>query len=283
MNIHELVMLGIQVSILGTVFCFGLQAKWQDALELLQERSLLVRSLLAMFLVMPVAALAIHAVWPLPKATQIVLLALAISPIPPLLPKKEGKAGGLANYGLGLMLLVGLLAVVTVPVAVELLGRYFNQPFHVSGAAIAKPVLAMIAAPLLLGMLVRRWMPGVASRLVHPVRIAATVLLAVCALAIVVTMVPTLKTLFHDGTFWAMLLFACIGLVAGHLLGGPVGEERTVLALSTASRHPAIALIIAKGSFPDERYLAATVLLYLLVSTLLVLPYVQWRKRANAG
>lgn len=281
MNIHELVMLGIQVSILGTVFCFGLQAKWQDARELAHHHGLWVRSLISILLVMPIAVIAIRAVMPLPLPTQIVLMALAISPIPPLLPKKEGKAGGLANYGLGLMLTVGLLAVVTVPLAVELLGRYLNRPFHVSSAAVAKPVLAMIAAPLLLGMLVRAWQPGIASHLLRPIRIGATVLLTACALGIVVTMMPTLKSLIHDGTFWAMLLFACIGLLSGHLLGGPVGEERTVLALSTASRHPAIALVIAKGSFPDEHFLPATVLLYLLVSTLVVLPYVQWRKRSG--
>ncbi|MNW21381.1 hypothetical protein D3C71_2222690 [compost metagenome] len=53
-----------------------------------------------------------------------------------------------------------------------------------------------------------------------------------------------------------------------------------MLALSTASRHPAIALAIAKTNFPDEPFLAATIVLYLLVVTLLALPYVKWRRRS---
>jgi BASS family bile acid:Na+ symporter len=54
------------------------------------------------------------------------------------------------------------------------------------------------------------------------------------------------------------------------------------LALSTASRHPAIALAIAKGNFPDEPYLAATIVLYLLVATVVAVPYVKWRRRSQA-
>ena len=47
-----------------------------------------------------------------------------------------------------------------------------------------------------------------------------------------------------------------------------------MLALSTASRHPAIALAIAKINFPNEPYLGATILLYLLVLTAICVPYV---------
>ena len=279
MSMHELVMLGIQLSILGTVFSFGLQASLHDALHLARDRSLLLRSLCSLFVVMPVVALLIVGVFSLPKPTAIALIALAISPIPPLLPKKESKAGGLPDYGLGLMLTVGLLAIALVPFEAWLLGRYFNREFDVSAAAVAKPVLTMIVAPLAAGMLVRIWKPRIASALVRPILLVATVLLAVCALALVVTVTPKLLALVGDGTLWALLLFACVGLLAGHWLGGPIGEDRTVLALSTASRHPAIALVIAKGAFPDESHLAATVALYLLVVSVTVIPYVRWRRR----
>jgi BASS family bile acid:Na+ symporter len=64
------------------------------------------------------------------------------------------------------------------------------------------------------------------------------------------------------------------------MLGGPEAEHATVLALSTASRHPAIALAVAKINFPNEPYLGATILLYLLVLTALTLPYVARRRRS---
>ena len=73
-----------------------------------------------------------------------------------------------------------------------------------------------------------------------------------------------------------------MGLAIGHWLGGPSAEHRLVLALSTAIRHPAIALAIAKANSPDEPQLGATITLYLLVSLLIGIPYQIWQKRRNA-
>jgi BASS family bile acid:Na+ symporter len=73
-------------------------------------------------------------------------------------------------------------------------------------------------------------------------------------------------------------VFAFIGIVIGHFLGGPEMENRPVLALATATRHPAIALAIANVNFPDQKQSAPAVLLYLLVSAILAVPYLNWIK-----
>jgi len=78
-----------------------------------------------------------------------------------------------------------------------------------------------------------------------------------------------------DGrTLLAIAAFVVAGLAAGHMLGGPEPEHATALALSTASTHPAIALAVAKINFPNEMYLGATILLYLIVLTVITVPYV---------
>jgi BASS family bile acid:Na+ symporter len=62
-------------------------------------------------------------------------------------------------------------------------------------------------------------------------------------------------------------------------MGGPHPDDRLVLALSTASRHPAIALAVAKANFPEEPRLGATILLYLLVNAIIGILYLSWHKR----
>jgi BASS family bile acid:Na+ symporter len=57
-----------------------------------------------------------------------------------------------------------------------------------------------------------------------------------------------------------MVAFVGVGLIVGHLMGGPDPEHSIVLALSTACRHPAIALSIAAANFPDQRF-GGTILL----------------------
>ena len=50
-----------------------------------------------------------------------------------------------------------------------------------------------------------------------------------------------------------------------------------MLALSTASRHPAIALSIASANFPDERF-GGTILLFAVLSAIACLPYINWQR-----
>ncbi len=72
-----------------------------------------------------------------------------------------------------------------------------------------------------------------------------------------------------------------IGLAVGHWLGGPDPNDRTVLALAAASRHPGVALAISSANFPGDEAVLPALLLYLLAATVLAIPYVKWRKRAS--
>jgi BASS family bile acid:Na+ symporter len=79
----------------------------------------------------------------------------------------------------------------------------------------------------------------------------------------------------------ALAIFVTAGMAAGHLLGGPAAEDRTVLAIATAARHPALALAIAKANFPEQSPLVAgAVVIYLLLRLILSIPYTRWRKQA---
>ena len=60
---------------------------------------------------------------------MIALIALAISPVPPALPRKINKAGGVAPYGLGLMVTAASLSILYIPLAVRLIGKYFHESF----------------------------------------------------------------------------------------------------------------------------------------------------------
>jgi BASS family bile acid:Na+ symporter len=71
------------------------------------------------------------------------------------------------------------------------------------------------------------------------------------------------------------------GLAVGHVMAGPDREHQIVLALSSACRHPGIALTIAAVNYPDQRF-GAAILLYLIVSAAVCLPYIAWQRRLAA-
>lgn len=273
MTLQQTVMLVLQASIMLMVFDFGLRATVHDLEYLWRRPGLLWRSLIAMLVVMPIVAIAIDRLFELRSSVEIVLVALAFSPVPPLLPGKVEKAGGHGAYALGLMVLAAMVAIVTVPVSAWLLGLEAGRRYEMPPAAIARVVTKMMLLPLAAGMTVRALAPAFARGSVKPLALVATLLLVVAVLAILASVLTAVLDLIGGGTLLALVAFVVIGLGIGHWLGGPRPEESTVLALCTASRHPAIALALAKVNFPDEPFLGATILLYLVVVTAVTVPY----------
>jgi BASS family bile acid:Na+ symporter len=275
MTLQHGIMLGLQASIFLTVFGFGLQATTGDVLYLVRRPAALWRSLLAMFVIMPIVAVVATAVLNLHAAVEIAIVALALSPVPPLLPKRQVEAGGRASYALGLMVLAALISVAIIPPALYLLGLYFAESFTTNPQAVARVALLTVLVPLASGMVVRRVAAGVAARIQKPVALLAAVLLAIGVLAILVAAAPASWALVGNGTILALAAWVIVGLAVGHVLGGPNPDERIVLALSTACRHPAIALTVAMTAFPQERLLIGAILLYLVLGLLVSLPYVK--------
>jgi BASS family bile acid:Na+ symporter len=138
MDLKQLVMLTFQVSILATVFGFGLKAGPDALMYLVRRPGLLLRSLPAVLVIMPIFAVVLATTFNIRPASEIALIALAISPLPPLLPKKESKAGGQHAFGLAFMVMLALLAIVTVPLSAEILERVFGRPLGAAPAAIAR-------------------------------------------------------------------------------------------------------------------------------------------------
>jgi bile acid:Na+ symporter, BASS family len=123
-----------------TVFGFGLEATRDDLLYVLRRPRVLARSLVAMFVIMPLFAILLTTAFHFQRPVTVALIALAISPVPPLLPRKVNKASGVAPYGLGLMATAASLSILYLPLAVQLIGQYFHKPFAMGPGAVAKLV-----------------------------------------------------------------------------------------------------------------------------------------------
>lgn len=282
MTLAELVPLALKASIIMTVFAIGLHAMPRDLLYLAAHPRRLALSLISLFVVMLVVA--VVAIWllDLPRPVEIVLVALALAPVPPLLPKRQAKAGGGASYTVGLLAAAALVSIIWIPAALTMLGSLRGVALHASSLTISHIVLVMILAPLAAGALVRRLAPGFADWIETAFATTANLLLALTALLILFKTWHGVLAAIGGGAVLAFAAFVIVGLVTGHLLGGPDEEDRSVLALATASRHPGIALSIAMLNFPQEQGVAATIVLYLAVSGLVAAPYIALRKRAVA-
>ena len=93
MNLATLIPIVLKTSIILNVFILGFNARPQDAAYLFHRPGKIMRSLLSMNVVMPLFAAGVVAAFELHPAVKIALVTLAVSPVPPMLPKKSLKAG----------------------------------------------------------------------------------------------------------------------------------------------------------------------------------------------
>jgi BASS family bile acid:Na+ symporter len=238
-----------------------------------------LNSILARNVAVPLVAIVLINTFSFHVAIAITLGVLAVTPVPPLLPRSQLKAGGSSEYVLGLLVSQAILALILVPVTIELMDRALGAKAHFSVGQVATLVVQTILFPLGAGMFAWRFLPKL--RKISPyVLIAGTVLLAAGSIPLLVLGWKAFGTLSGNGALLALVIFVGAGTVAGHFLGGPRSEDRTALALATSSRHPGLALAIAHANFPEHiRLVAGAVVIYLVLRIVISFPYL-WAVRS---
>ena len=280
MTVPQLVALGIQVSIALIIFCVALDARFSDLTYLWRKPGLLVRSLGSMLLVMPSLAVLMALSFDLNVAVEAALLAASLSPVPPILPNKQIKAGGESSYVVALLTTTALVSIVFVPFAATLMGHIFHHTVDVSVGNIMRIVATSMLLPVLAGIAFGRASPRLARRIDKPLSLLATTVLVAACIPILIKEWPDMLSLVGSFSVVAMTAFALVGLAVGHWWGGPDPDERSVLAMATAARHPAVALAITHN-VSDKPGVMAAVLMTLLVASIVTVPYVKWNRRRH--
>lgn len=275
MSITQVIGLLLSASALSTVFALGLRATADEVAYLLHKPRLLVRSLLAMYVFTPLVAVLLVVVFQAPMAVEVAVLLMTIAAGAPALPKKLFKAGANEPYVYSLAVITAVMAIVTVPLSLAVLGAFFHREVSVPAGQVASVITMGFLAPLLAGMVVRYLWPALAARIGDPViKTAGIILIAL----LVLTLASNASAILGIGltAFALIVVTTWAGLGVGHALGGPDPNDRTSLALACATRFPAIAVLVASLNFPNVKPLPL-VAAYAVASTLAVIPYMRWR------
>lgn len=269
----------LTAGIVLTVLSVGLRARPGDTLLLLRNPKLGVRAMLSMFVLTPMFVIGLTWALPLGSADRAALIALSISPMPPILPRRQAVVGGGGDYAVGLSVLAALVSFIITPNVVWLAGRLFGVTTVFDPGALLRVLIITVGAPLAGGILVARLWPraAVLSALVGRVSL---VLLVASVAVVLVKEAPAIAGRVGNGILLVSVAIVLFGLLVGHLLGGPDAGNRGALALATSARHPGVAIALATATFPlDQKAIVATVLLFVLANVLLTLPYLIWRRR----
>lgn len=269
-------LLALKLAVGLLIFAIGLGATVQDLTYLWRRPGLMIRSLAAMYVIVPAIAFAMVKVLALAPAVSAALLVLAVSGGAPLLPRKLSGFGDDA-YVFSLTVTSSLLAVVLAPTWVALLSRHFHVSTELSPAVVAAAIAKSFLLPLVVGMVVRvAWFKDrgdrVADRLIRVGGLAMTIA-GVLLLVLHWDILPKMGWRAMS-TLIALMLAA---LATGHLLGGPEEDGRTALGIACATRHVGVAVLVAV-SFPGPRT-AVLIAAYVVAAAVVSIPYLGWRRR----
>jgi BASS family bile acid:Na+ symporter len=241
----------------------------------------IARGLFAMLVAAPAIALAVTRVFDLPRFAEIGIVLMAIAPGAPLSLRRSLGAGGHRSFAPSLQILAVSTAALSMPVSIAILNHLYGGHATVAPGEVARQVLIAQLAPLGLGMAIRQWAGTAAGRIEPLVRLAGPVLL-VATVAIVVTNLWEVTVTAGGKVLVAIAIVTVASLAAGHLLGGADPSVRTALAFSCAARNPGLALLVAtQNAAPPQ--VNGTILAYLMVSVLTIVPYELWRRRVARG
>jgi BASS family bile acid:Na+ symporter len=263
------------------MLAIGVNLSFQQMMSLWRRPGLLLRSLLAVILLVPLVVLLLLRWLDLPPAVATGLAVLAAAPGAPLTHKRSRMAGGSPIYSASLQLTLALLAVLITPLTLAIFHALFEiQTESVKLFEVARQVALVQLLPVSLGLLVQRFGPKLATMIGHPLNVIANIFFLVL---VILALIPGFRMIVHLGglPILAIVMTVAVALTIGHILGGPTQDERSALAVASIARNIGLALFITTLS-GVENDIIPTLLSYMLLGAIVVIPYSLWSKRRIA-
>jgi bile acid:Na+ symporter, BASS family len=249
--------------LVSLTFGAGLQVDREHLKAILKNVGLLLRALLANFIIVPLLGVLIAKLFRLPPAVATGFLLMAIAPGVPLVLAQVRKRGGRLALAVELAVFLPLLSIVTVPITAALvLPPRAQAELPLQQFAVTLVLFQLV--PLLAGMVVGYRLPELAARLGRPMQILFFASAAVLLILLAPQIARDVASVYGSLAIAASFCLVALSMITGWLLGGPAREDRRVLGIGTTLRNVGLGALIATTNFHTPK-VAATVMTYLVV------------------
>jgi len=234
--------------------------------------------LLANFVLVPLLVVLLVRGFQLKTEIAVGMILLGAAPFAPVVPVFAKMARADLALAAGLTSLIPLLSAFLTPWvsmgALRLVPGTGDLKFNVLG--IFGVLMATITGPLLLGVAIHHFAPGLKRRILRPMEILSE---GTGALSLTVVTVTEFRSILETGwgPLLAMLISSELSLALGYFLGGKERASRRVVALGTSNRNIALALLLAIESFAGTGVVPAVVANGLVLILLGLLHVAFWR------
>ena len=237
--------LGVLVFVITSMLGMGFSLTISQIIAPLRNTRLVLMSLAANFIIVPVLVLLIAWTIPLSEGLQIGLILAGMAAGAPFLPKLVQVAKGDMAFAAGLMVLMMVVTIAYLPIVL---------PFVLTGVQvnpweIARSLIFLMLIPLTIALFIRAKYEEVAIGLIPTMKMASSLSLVVLFIAYFAAYFDDVSGVIGTGGVLAAILLIAGAAVVGYLLGGPDMERRKVLTLGTGQRNLAAAFAVAASNF----------------------------------
>jgi predicted Na+-dependent transporter len=271
--------LGVLVFIVTSMLGMGFSLTIPQIMTPLKNTRLVLMSMVANFILVPILALLIVRIIPLSEGLQIGLILVALAAGAPFLPKLVQVAKGDMAFTAGLMVLLMVATVVFLPIVL---------PFVLTGVQvnpwdIAKSLILLMLIPLAIALFIRARYEETAIGLTPTMTMATNLSLAVMFIGYFVAYFGEIFGVIGTGGIIAAVILVVGAVVAGFLLGGKNVDTKKVLALGTGQRNLAAAFAVATSNFAANLDVLIEIMVVSLIGLVMLMLIAGELGRRKAG
>ena len=246
----DIINLLLLISIMTLLLGVGLSTPFGKVLAIATQYQLVLRGLVANFVIVPcVLTFGLQGV-PLASDIVIGLLILAAVPVAPLAPPFVGMGKGDVAYSVGLMLIVSFLGLPLTPLILALSLPPSEAGLQIDTLQILQTLLTAQLIPLSVGMTIQSLRPVWAEKLLRFVPKLGRIGVLLTLTLITATQAQQIVGLGVLPHLTALISILVCLLIGDLMMRGEAAEIRRSLAISTAIRNVALAFLIAGTNFP---------------------------------
>ncbi len=259
--------ISVLVFVVGSMIRMGLSLTLRHILEPLKNKRLVVLSLIANFVLVPLFVYVLVSVIPVSEGERIALILISLAGGAPFLPKLAGVAKSNTAFATGLMLLLMTVTIFYLPLMLPLL----LDGAQVSSWEIAKSLIVLMLAPLVMALAVRATAEGIAKKSAPWFAAISDIALVLLTIALIILNIQGILGMAGSGVV-AIILLVVGGMVIGYFLGGKDKDTKIVLALGTGQRNVSAAILVAAQNFADDPGVALTLVVLGVLGLVIMIP-----------
>jgi BASS family bile acid:Na+ symporter len=259
--------LSVLIYIVATMLSMGLNFFPKQFLEPLKDKKLILKSLAANFILLPIVTYIILQVIPLEQGLAIGLVLMAAGAGSPFMLKLVQFMKADMAFAVGLMLILSIVTLIYMPLLLSIL----LPGISVNPTSIAVSLLVLIFLPLIVGTAIKSRYGEIAKTIQPTFNQISNIFIFIVVILYLGLNYKDFLAVFGTGALMAAIIFVLAAFTIGYLLGGPSKNTKSVLGMGTAIRNSSAAFVVAVTNFSSEYDVMAMIIVVYMLSIIIMM------------